>query len=183
MCLNLLINIVPATPPDSSWCIIQQNMHRHLHTVSRNWFFRSQNHTESQNIRGWKSHLVQTPAKAGSPTAGCTGPCPGGSWISPEKETPQPPWAAWSRAPSPSEWRSSFSRSEGTSYASVCARCPLSCRWAPLKRVSPHPPDIHPRDIYKHLRKWWHRTVFCIKQDISDNFSTQFKMTNRNRLR
>ena len=23
---------------------------------------------------------------------GCRGPCPGGSWISPEKETPQPPW-------------------------------------------------------------------------------------------
>ena len=24
-------------------------------------------------------HLVQAPAKAGSPTEGCTGPCPGGS--------------------------------------------------------------------------------------------------------
>ena len=28
--------------------------------------------------------------------AGCTGPCPGGSWISPEKENPQPLWATWS---------------------------------------------------------------------------------------
>ena len=36
-------------------------------------------------------------------SAGRRGPCPGGSWISPEKETPQPPWAAWARAPSPSE--------------------------------------------------------------------------------
>ena len=56
----------------------------------------------------------------GSPRAGCTGPCPGRSWISPEKETPQPPWAACSRAPSPSEGRSSSSCSDGTFYASVC---------------------------------------------------------------
>ena len=111
--------------------------------------------TESQNGRGWKGPLwvisSNSPAEAGSPTAGCTGPCPGGSWISPEKETPQPPWAACSNAPSPSEWRSSSSCSDGTSCASVWARCPLSCRWAPLKRVRPHPPDTHPWDIYKHL--------------------------------
>jgi len=37
-------------------------------------------------------HPVQPPAEAGSPTAGCTGPCLGGSSISPEQETPQPPW-------------------------------------------------------------------------------------------
>ena len=39
--------------------------------------------TESQNGRGWKGPLWVTqsnpPAEAGSPTAGCTGPCPGGS--------------------------------------------------------------------------------------------------------
>jgi len=35
-------------------------------------------------------HLVQPPAEAGSPRAGCTGPRPGGSGISPEKETTQP---------------------------------------------------------------------------------------------
>ena len=81
------------------------------------------------------------PAEAGSPTAGCTGPCPGRSWISPEKENPQPPWAACSSALWPSERRSSSSCSDGTSYASVCAHCPLSCRWAPLKRAWPHPPD------------------------------------------
>jgi len=41
---------------------------------------------------------AQPPVQAGSPRAGCRGPCPGGAGISPEKETPQPPWAAWARA-------------------------------------------------------------------------------------
>ena len=95
--------------------------------------------TESQNGRGWNGPLwviwSNPPAEAGSPTVGCRGPCPGRSWISPEKETPQPPWAACSSAPSPSEGRSSSSRSDGTAYSSVCAHCPLSCHWAPLKRV------------------------------------------------
>ena len=68
--------------------------------------------TESQKGRG---HLVQPPAQAGSPRAGCTAPRPGGAGISAEKETPQPPWAAWARAPSPSEGRSSSSSSAGTS--------------------------------------------------------------------
>ena len=40
-------------------------------------------------------HPAQPPAQAGSPTAGCTAPRPGGAGISPEKETPQPLWAAW----------------------------------------------------------------------------------------
>ena len=60
--------------------------------------------TESQNGQGWKGPLWVTrsnpPAKAGSPRAGCTAPRPGGAGISPEKETPQPPWAAWASAPS-----------------------------------------------------------------------------------
>ena len=89
--------------------------------------------------------------KQGHLTAGCTGPCPGRSWISPEKKTPQPLWAAWSSALSPSEGRSSFSCSDGTSCASVSAHCPLSCRWALLKRVWPHPPDTHPSDICRHF--------------------------------
>ena len=50
----------------------------------------SQNHriAECQGLE-WTSgdHLGQHPAKAGSPRAGCTGPCPGGFWISREKET------------------------------------------------------------------------------------------------
>ena len=77
---------------------------------------------------------AQPPAQAGSPRAGCTALRPAGVAISPEKETPQPLWAAWARAPSPSEGRSSSSSSAGASSASVCARCPLSCHWAPLKR-------------------------------------------------
>ena len=47
--------------------------------------------------------------------------------------------------------QSEDSRSDGTSYASVCAHYPLSCHWAPLKRVWPHPPDTHPSDIYKYI--------------------------------
>jgi len=68
----------------------------------------------------------------------------GGVLTSPEKETPQPPWAACSSAPSPSEGRNSSSCSDRTSYASVCAHCPLSHCWAPMKRVWPHPLDIRP---------------------------------------
>ena len=121
--------------------------------ISLNLIFR-QNHRirECQGLEGTSvGHPPQPPAQAGSPRAGCTGPCPGGSGISPEKETPQPPWAACSRAPSPSEGRSSSSCSAGTSCASVCAHCPLSCHWAPLKRAWPHLPDPHPADICKHL--------------------------------
>ena len=49
------------------------------------------------------------------------------------------------------EWSSSSSCSGGTSYASVCARCLLSCHWPPLERVWPHPLDTHPADIFRHL--------------------------------
>ena len=84
--------------------------------------------TECSGLEGTSvCHPVQPPAEAGSPRAGCTGPCPGRSWISPEKETPQPPWAACSRALSPSEGRSSSSCSDRTSPASVCARCLHIC--------------------------------------------------------
>ena len=51
--------------------------------------------TESQNVRGWKRPLwviySNPPDEAGSPTVRCRGPCPRWPWISPEKETPQPP--------------------------------------------------------------------------------------------
>jgi len=40
-----------------------------------------------------------------------------------------------------------FLMSDGTSSASVCAHCPLSCRWALLKRAWPHPSDTHPSGI------------------------------------
>ena len=84
--------------------------------------------------------------------------------MSPEKKTPQPPWATFSSAPSPSEGRSSSSCSDGTSSASVCACCPLSCRWAPLQRVWPHPPDTHPSDVCEHKLGplFWRRDVTII---------------------
>jgi len=47
--------------------------------------------TERLGLAGTSvGHPSQPPAEAGSPRAGCTAPRPGGSWISPEKETPQP---------------------------------------------------------------------------------------------
>ena len=49
----------------------------------------TRDYTESQNVRGWKGPLwiiySNPPAKAGSPKAGCKGPCPGGFWMSPER--------------------------------------------------------------------------------------------------
>ena len=56
----------------------------------RRWYFQTDGFileqgqdTESQSGRGWKGPLwviqANPPAKAGSPTVGCRGPCPGGS--------------------------------------------------------------------------------------------------------
>ena len=118
----------------------------------------SEHITESQNHRmvgvgrdlcGLSSPTL--PVEAGSLRAGCTGPPPGGFWISPEKEKSQPLWATCSSAPSPSEWRSSSSGSAGTSYASLWPPCPLSSCWAPPKRVWTHPLDTHPEDTYRHF--------------------------------
>ena len=97
--------------------------------------------TESQHGQGWKGPLWVT-----QPNPLCQSrvtqsrlhsTAARGVGISPEKETPQPPWAAWARAPAPSEGRSSSSGSAGASQASVCARCLLTCRWAPLQRAWP----------------------------------------------
>ena len=63
----------------------------------------SQNHSMVGVGRALCGSPSPTPAQAGSPRAGCTALRPGRAGISPEKETPQPPWAAWARAPSPSE--------------------------------------------------------------------------------
>ena len=95
-------------------------------------------YTEPQNSGGWKG-----PNGSSGPT-----PCPGRVtqsrlhrtssrrvWVSPEKETPQPLWAAWSRAPSPSEGRSSSSSSAGASSASVCAHCGAGQKPPPKERV------------------------------------------------
>ena len=77
-------------------------------------------------------HLVQTPAWARPPRAGCPGPCPGSFQRSPRRETPQPLWSACASSLPPAWWRSASWRSEGTFRDSVCAHCLLSCHWAPL---------------------------------------------------
>ena len=117
--------------------------------------------TECWGLEGTSGdHLVQSPSiKAGSPRPCCTGLSPGRFWISPANETPQPPCYS---ALSPWEWRSSSLCSGGTSYASICAHCPLSCCWAPLKSVWPHLLDTHPEDIYK-----------CLKDSLSAFSSSQ----------
>lgn len=51
--------------------------------------------TECLGVDGTSGNpLIQSPAKAGSPGAGCTGWCPGECWVFPEKQTPKPLWAS-----------------------------------------------------------------------------------------
>ena len=105
--------------------------------------------TEWTRLEGTsEDHLVQPPCQAGSPRARCTGWHPGGFWISPEKKTPQP----LCETLSPSQYRSAPPYSAGTSCASVCAHCLLSCRWVQLKRVWFHSLDALPSDIDT---RWW----------------------------
>ena len=119
----------------------------------------SQNHRTVGAGRDLQRSLSPTPCQIRLPTAGCTGRCPGGSWISPEKETPQPPLGSLFSAPSPSLWRSSYAHLCGTSCASVCGHFPLSCRHAQLKRVWPCPFTSHTVGIY---RRWSDPlSVFC----------------------
>lgn len=51
----------------------------------------SQNHTIFRDI-GRDLCISSSPT---TPRAHCTGTCPGGCWISPKKETPWTPWAAY----------------------------------------------------------------------------------------
>ncbi|XP_075348252.1 uncharacterized protein LOC142405169 isoform X2 [Mycteria americana] len=53
----------------------------------------------------WRSS-GPSPAQAGSPRAGCPGPCPDGFWTPPGMETPPPLWAAWASTRSPSQRKS-----------------------------------------------------------------------------
>ena len=90
-----------------------------------------QNHSTigaGRNLWGPPSPLLKQ-----FPTIVCIEKYPDGSWISPEKETPQPLWAACSSALSPLKYRNFFSCFDGTSCVPVCACCLLSCHWAPLR--------------------------------------------------
>ena len=50
--------------------------------------------SQCQGLEGTLTdHVVQTPAKAGTPRSGHTGTCPGGFSMSPEKESSEPLWA------------------------------------------------------------------------------------------
>lgn len=51
----------------------------------------------------WRSSGQTPPAQTEQPMAGCPGLCPGGFWMSPWMETPQPPWIACLSAQSPSQ--------------------------------------------------------------------------------
>jgi len=71
-----------------------------IRPVEAVWVLIESPSTEPQNHRitewsGWAGtsagHPAQPLAQAGSPRAGGTAPCPGGTGISPEKETPQAP--------------------------------------------------------------------------------------------
>ncbi|XP_061865970.1 P2X purinoceptor 6 isoform X12 [Colius striatus] len=54
-------------------------------------------------------------------------------WKPPKNEPPHPPWAAWTRAPSPQHQRS-FSLS-GTFCVPAFVHYPLSCHWTPQKNI------------------------------------------------
>jgi len=106
--------------------------------------------TESQNGRGWKGPLGVTQPnplpKQGHPEQAAQDLIQVGLEYLQRRRIHDP---SGQPVPGLRHPQSSSSCSAGTSSASVCARCPLSCRWAPLKRVWPHPPDTHPADIYK----------------------------------
>ena len=113
------------------------------------------NNTESQNCRGWKGplsryHLVQPPRKTGSLDQVAQVGVQDGSRSSPEKETPQPLWAACSSAPSPLPRRSSYTHLCRTSYASVCGCFSLSYRCTMLKKFGLIPLTSHTLDIYRY---------------------------------
>ena len=109
-----------------SWCVFFLAVRNTGGFSSKSCPWKSPNHriTESQSVRGWKGPLwviwCNPPAEAGSPRAGCTGPCPGGSWTSPEKENPQPPWATCSRAPS---------------HLTMCPETAVYCFFRPLSQL------------------------------------------------
>lgn len=65
-------------------------------------FSKSQTYSMAEVGRDFWAHLVQ-PDQAGIPRACCPGPCSGGFWRSPSRETQQPLWAACAGTLSPSQ--------------------------------------------------------------------------------
>ena len=118
-----------------------------------NWNWGHPHHlfTESQNGRDWKGPLwnilSKTPAKAGSPRQQAAQDLIQAGFECLQRRRIH----NFSGQPVPVLRHSQTSCSDGSSYASVCAHFPLSCHWASLKRVWPHPLNAHPSDIYRHL--------------------------------
>jgi len=111
----------------------------------------SQNHRIVGAGRDLQRSSSPTALQNRPPTADFTSRCPGKSWISPEEENPQPPWAACSSALSPLLWRSSFAYWCRTSHASVCGHFLLFYHHTLLRSVWPFPFASHILDIYRHL--------------------------------
>ena len=112
-------------------------------TYTYTYIAESQNHRivgvgRDLNRSSRPTHLQSRP-----PTAGYTGSCPGRSWISPEKENPQHPRAACSRALSSSLWRSYFAYWCRISCAPVYGCFSLFCPQRLLKRGWPCLFDSH----------------------------------------
>ena len=77
---------------------------------------------ESQGLKGTSGdHLVQPACKSRLSTVGCTGKHPDRSWISPEKETPQPPFKTGSLMEDRYWLRSQFRVNRGWPGAHNCA--------------------------------------------------------------
>lgn len=74
-------------------------------------------------------------SRAGSPGAGCSGPCLTGVRASPRTETPQLLWAMWSRLWPPFEWKKSGFLMLTQFPVSAC--CLWSSDWEPVRR------DLH----------------------------------------
>jgi len=110
----------------------------------------SQNHRIVGAGRDLQRSSSPTALQNRPPTADFTSRCPGKSWISPEEENPQPPWAACSSALSPLLWRSSFAYWCRTSNAPVYGHFHLPCPQRLLKRSWPCLLDFHTLDTYKH---------------------------------
>lgn len=104
----------------------------------------------------WDLEVIRSnlTVQAGSPRAGCPGPCPGGIWISPRMESLQP-LRATCQCPAACTTESVSWCSEGTSCVSVCAHWLWSCHWALLRRACLHPLCTLLSGIYAYWDPPW----------------------------